>query len=326
MLKKLLVVFVMLALIVGCSNDNQENSRADGNRGMNESPAMDKAEESFGVSVNSDMDFDDDADVALTFSESGQYENNQNDSQRKIIKSGYVVMETLNYEKAIESLQDAVKAYNGYIENSNIGGKRIHAVNQTRHAYFTLRIPEAAYSDFVEEVNTIGYVITQQTNARDITSNYFDTDARVRTLEVQEERLLDILRRAEEIEDVIALEKELSSVRYEIESLTQTLRRWDQQVTYATLEVTIEEVYEIKEEKEVPISLSEKIKAGFEKTLDNIGDFFENLAINFVSFLPYLIFIIPGLLILWWIIRSIRRGYKAHSQEIKTIEETDHKE
>jgi hypothetical protein len=315
MLKKLIGLFLILVLIVGCSSNNGVNQNNDMDGAYAESPAENQSSKNFGANVTYEDDMDSEAEYTIEFNESLDIADNVVvATSRKIIKSGYVVMETLNYENAIESLQETVKAYNGYIENSNIGGKRIHQVKQSRHAYFTIRIPEASYTDFVEDVNTIGYVVTQQTNAQDITSNYFDTDARVRTLEVQEERLLDILKKAEKIEDVIVLEKELSSVRYEIERLTQTLRRWDQQVSYSTFEVTIEEVYEIVEEKEVPISLSDKIKAGFENTLENISEFFEGLTINTVSFVPYLIFIVPGLLILWWIIKRIKRGYHGHSE------------
>ena len=56
------------------------------------------------------------------------------------------------------------------------------------------------------------------------------------SLSLQEERLLDILEKAEKLTDVLELEQELADVRYQIETLTTTLNRYDQLISYSTVE------------------------------------------------------------------------------------------
>ena len=59
---------------------------------------------------------------------------------------------------------------------------------------------------------------------------YTDYEARLSSLNTQEERLLDMLSKSEDVETLIALEQRLSDVRYEIESIERSLRNYDMQI------------------------------------------------------------------------------------------------
>lgn len=325
-MKKILVLITTLALLlVGCGNSDYNDNM---NKGFDDAYDVDDGafEESteYGnqMAPEVDMAFNESiSDVTLTSAQVNS-DNLLVAEKRKIIKSGYITMETLKYDETIVKLQEKVSSYGGYIEVSNIGGASLYNKNQVRNAYFTLRIPQTSFQNFMEEVNTIGHVISQRSDGQDITSTYYDTDARVNTMEVQEERLLEILKKADKIEDVIILEQELSSVRYEIERLTQSLRRWDELVSYSTLEVNINEVYEITEKEVVAVSFKEKISNGFDNTIKDIKEGLETLIINLSSASPYLVFIIPGFFIVWIIFKKVKKGY--HYEEISretTVEE-----
>jgi len=323
-MKRVGIIALLVAIVLaGCSNSNNNDGGAydaDYDMATESKAEMGMPEGNFGYN---EMD---DAMVDMEYSE--EYEATVTsggvvETARKIIKTAYLSMETLDYDQAVLELKQQVAVYGGYIEVSNIGGSGIHSEKANRHAYFTVRIPEEGFQEFMLEVNTIGHVTSQQNNGQDITSSYYDTDTRVKTLEIQEERLLEILKKAEKIEDILALERELSSVRYDIERLTQNLRHWDQMISYATLNINIQEVYEITKEKKVPMTFSEKIKDGFNETIEDIKEGFEDLIVGMTSGSPYLIFILPGGLILVLVYKKVKRGYLASRKSNQESDEKD---
>ena len=84
-----------------------------------------------------------------------------------------------------------------------------------------------------------GVPIDTSRSAQNVTSSYTDFEARLSSLNTQEERLLDMLSKSTDVETLIALEQRLSDVRYEIESIERNLRNYDAQIRYSTIDLTI---------------------------------------------------------------------------------------
>ena len=147
--------------------------------------------------------------------------------------------------------------------------------------------------------------------AEDITSEYFDTEARLKSLEIQEDRLLKILAKAEKLQDIIELERELSKVRYEIENYTGTLKKWDNLVDYSIVHISIKEVEQLK--SEIGIGFGERVSKGFMKSLQDLGKFFENLVATLIIWSPYIL--ILGLLVLLVKIFIVDRKKKNNGSE-----------
>lgn len=301
----LLMVLVIIFSLVACGKGNNSDNESNGEMAYD----TNSAEEDFGGIEYSKSEAMDDS-IVDTDSDDRGFDNQSPAEERKIIKSANMEVETLEFDKAITLLQDKVNNVGGYIESSNVRGTSLYDDYSTKSANYTLRIPEERFTDFMMDMNTIGNIISEGTYGNDITESYYDTDAHLKTLKIQEERLLDILRKAEIIEDVISLERELANVRYEIESLTGSLRRWDNLVDYATLNISIYEVYEITVEEEHPKTLWERISQKFSKSISNVKDFFEDATVFLLGTIPFLIFWIPGLVILVVIIKKIVKIFK----------------
>lgn len=330
-MKKILVLLMSLVLVlslISCGSNNNDNYAYNMN--------TDDAEVSVEFNGEPAMDFgglEEAKNTSLTFSENdavaGAAPQPEVVDQRKIIKSASMELETLEYELAIIKLQDKIKGIGGYIESSNVRGKSLDDKYSTRSAFFTIRVPEQHFLDFMTDMNTLGNIISENTYGEDITSAYFDSEAHVKTLEIQEERLLDILRKAEKIEDIIVLERELSNVRYQIESLSGNLRRWDNLISYATLSVSIYEVIEFTPEVHVPKTFSEKISTAFSDSVESVKEFFEDTTVFGLGSVPYLVIYIPLFLILWVIYKKIRKRLRreliTQTTEQNTNEKTNEK-
>ena len=317
-MKKLLVVMMSLVLIltlISCGSSNESKSM------NNFATDADTADYNYAVEAT-----EEEADIGgINYGKSENVVSTTSDrvqpqAERKIIKSASMEIQTLEYDLAVQRLSDKIIGVGGYIESSNVRGKDREEDYSNRSAHFTLRIPQKQFEQFMSDMTNIGTVIQSNTYGEDVTTQIFDHEAHKKTLEIQEERLLDILRKAEKIEDIITLERELSNIRYQIEGLSGTLKRLENLVSYSTLSVSIYEVHEIIEKVEKPKTLGERISARFKESLDRMSDFFEGLAVWTLGSLPLLIIYLPILLILYLIARKVYRKF-FYLEEIKTEEE-----
>ncbi len=234
---------------------------------------------------------------------------------RKIIKSGEISLETKEFDKTVDAIISKTNFIGGYVESSNVTGRGVNQKGDllNRRARFSLRVPDREFEDFILDINTIGSVTNSITRGNDITSQYFDTEARVKTLSIQEERLLEILQKAEKVEDIIQLEKELSRIRYEIESLTGTLKKWDNLVNYSTLEVSVYEVQEVTEVRENSQGLIARMRDGFRRSIKAVMDMFKGLLIFIASLVPFTIIILPLGLFAFYILKYLKgKGNKSN--------------
>lgn len=210
----------------------------------------------------------------------------------KVIQTGTLSIETLKFEETVSNLTNYITSVGGYIESSNIRGNRItnYETNSARNAQFVFRIPQGKFSQLFTDVKSFGTVVSEQSKGEDITDKYFDTEARVKSLKIQEDRLLSLLQKAGKMEDIIALEKELQSTRYQIENYTGTIRKWDSLVNYSSVTINIAEVQEIK--AVAPNSkngLLHRISFGFTNSIIHLWNFMQDLLVFVISALPYLV-------------------------------------
>lgn len=217
---------------------------------------------------------------------------------RKLIKTAHLIVETLDFDSTVSGVLAKTSMVQGYVQSSTIEGvSRQRSDKSKRHADFTIRIPTKNLEKFTESLDSIGDVTHKEIYAEDITAEYFDTEARLKSLEIQEERLLTILSKAEKLQDIIELERELSEVRYEIENYTGTLKKWDNLVDYSTVHISIREVEQLKPELEG--GFGERVSKGFMRSVKNLGKFFENMFATIIIWSPYIL--ILGVLL--WLIK-----------------------
>ena len=173
--------------------------------------------------------------VATTEAGSGAAETPEPDDSvadytAKIIYTASVSIETTEFDKAVAALESQVQKIGGFVESSNVTGDTQYNSDGTtsivnRWAYYTVRIPCEQFEAFLHETEGFGNVTSTSRDAQNVTSAYTDYEARLSSLNTQEERLLDMLSKSEDVETLIALEQRLSDVRYEIEATATTTCR-----------------------------------------------------------------------------------------------------
>ena len=219
--------------------------------------------------------------------------DNAPDMSEKIIYNAEVTLETTGFDDALERIAAMVRDMGGYMESTSVSGSNYGAISRgsagARSAYYTIRIPSARFAEFTGSLTDLGNVPYSRTYTRNVTREYYDTQSRLDAYKVQEKRLLEMLSVAETVEDMLAIQRELTDVQYEIDSLTGTLRYYDNQVGYSTVDMTVREVREYTPEPTITLTYWERMSKGFRESLHDTARFFTEFFLWFVTSLPWLI-------------------------------------
>ena len=183
------------------------------------------------------------------------------------------------------------------MENSNVSGDTRWNNDGTtsvvnRWAYYTFRIPAEKFEYFLQLTHTYGNVLSTSRSAQNVTSSYTDFEARLSSLNTQEERLLDMLSKSTDVETLIALEQRLSDVRYEIESIERNLRNYDAQIRYSTIDLTIREVELYTPTVPIRRSFGEKLEIALSDGWTRFVRGTQDLLLGLAACLPVLVLLI----------------------------------
>lgn len=229
-------------------------------------------------------------------------------TQRKLIRNVTLEVETETFEDLLANVKKRTEQFGGYIEESYAYNGSTYYGKSNRNANLTIRIPAQKLDEFLTMVSENSNVISQNESVTDVTLQYVDMESHKKALVAEQERLLELLERAETIEDIITLESRLSDVRYMLESMESQLRTMDNQVSYSTVYLNINEVTRYTPVQEQ--TPWEKIATGFMDSLFDIGNGLVNFGIDCIINLPYLILWAVILTVVFFLIRLIIRLVK----------------
>ncbi len=224
-------------------------------------------------------------------------------ADRKIIRNANLNLQTKEFTASVEKLQSVVTELGGYISQADVSV--YNSYYELHSANYTVRIPSDKFDSFISRRESMGSVTSTYVWTNDVTDSYFDQQARLDTLETKRARLLELMEQAEDMEDIITLESALSDTVYEIESLKGTLRRLDDQISYSTITVYIEEVRETTEPVTLPKTLGERIAQEFRSTMNGLGEFCEDFIVWLVGALPVLVILAVIVIV---VIVIVKRG------------------
>ena len=157
----------------------------------------------------------------------------------KIIYTTYLSIETKDYDWAYQQLNDTLSSVDGYLESSS---EYTDSTDSTRTLSLTLRVPESSYDAFVDAAEQAGSVTSKSESTEDVTTQYMDIEARLDNLTAQRTRLQELQASADNLTDLLQIESSLSDVQYQIESYQSQLNWYSQQVSYCTVNITLDEV------------------------------------------------------------------------------------
>ena len=244
-------------------------------------------------------------------------------ANRKIIRNATVNVQTLEFETFIEKLNAAINGVGGFVESSNVGGQEYYNRSRMRSATFVIRVPAASLDAFLNTIDGLGNVTSMNTSLRDVTTNYVDSEKHLEALRAEQDALLEILKSATTVEDIITVQDRLSYVKYEIESYESILRSYDDQIDLSTVTLYLSEV--ARETVVEPETFGQEVSRRFAESLEGVGEFFRDLGAwlfgNAPAILVFLTF--NGVMVLI-IVLAIKGGIKRRAKRrAKKAEQND---
>ena len=212
---------------------------------------------------------------------------------QKLIKQGYLRFETDNLNATSEQILREAKKVGGYIANDS----ERKEYNQVAH-YATIKVPAAQFDAFIAGISTgVKYFDTKDISVTDVTEQFVDLDARLKAKKQLEARYLELLKQAKNVKDMLEIEREIGTLRADIESMEGRFRVLKHQVSFATIEVEYY-VLEIESERGFGHKFGQALRGGW----DNLLGFFVGL----VYIWPFVL--IFGALAVW-IVRRIKKRW-----------------
>lgn len=207
--------------------------------------------------------------------------------QRKIIKSAYLSLETENFDNTVNSIIGRATALGGYVSNSEYNNRS----EGKRTAHIEVKVPQQSFEQYLSDMGGYGKVVEDRRSGQDVTAQYIDTETRLKMLRIKEQKLMDLLSKAETLQDMFTIQDQLTNTQIEIERLTGDLKRWDDMVNYSTAVIDIYEVTEIEPEPEDNPNIWNRIGKAFIDSINAIGRFFEGFIVFLFGAVPYLVLI-----------------------------------
>ena len=216
----------------------------------------------FGCSQNPDSTSMEMADEEIVAPTTDQKTNET--VERKLIKEGRVEFETGNLNSTRKTIFEAVKKYKGYVSSDQefkSPGRKSNTV--------IIRVPADNFDNLLSDATQgIEKFDSKEINVKDVTEEFLDIQARLKTKKELEQRYIDLLKQAKNVTEMMEIEKQIGQLRSEIESIEGRLKYLNDRVSFSTLTMTFYE--SIPNETE----FGQKFKNGFRNGWDNLFWFF----------------------------------------------------
>jgi hypothetical protein len=149
-----------------------------------------------------------------------------------LIWKAILSIDVWNISNAVNEASAMAERDGGFVEQKSDQGDE--------SASLTLRIPAKAFKTALSDLETLGTVTYRNIVGEDVTEQYIDVEARLKNKIVLRDRLKQLLEKATEIKDLLAIETELNRVQADIDSMEGRIKSLKGQVEYATVRVSLD--------------------------------------------------------------------------------------
>ena len=166
-----------------------------------------------------------------------------------VIRTVTLTMITKEFDTARRRLDMIVMQFQGYVDRLTLTANP----GAARRLSATLRLPAGQTDSGLDALKKLGQLTDEAQSSSDITSQYVDLNARLVNARNSEQRLLGLLRdRTGNLQDVVAMEREIASVRENIERMEAQQNDLNNKVRYSTIQIELTEEYRAQLEQPAP--------------------------------------------------------------------------
>jgi hypothetical protein len=156
---------------------------------------------------------------------------------RMVIRIAYLTIVVDDISDAMQQINTLAENFGGYIVNSNINED-----SNRVYAYISFRVDSALFNDTLQALrNLAADVKSESTTGQDVTEQYTDLASRLRNLEASEAQLLELMNQAGTVTEILAVQRELTNTREDIELIKGQMQYLEQSAALALFTVNLEQ-------------------------------------------------------------------------------------
>ena len=217
---------------------------------------------------------------------------------RKIIYNAQVSLVVESLTSVADQIRQLVESSGGYVSETDTS-MQTHA---RRYGMWKVRVPVARFDAFMAAVTKLGELQRSHLDSQDVSEEFYDLEARIANKQQEEKRLQKHLADSTgKLEDILAVERELSRVRGEIEQMQGRLRYLANQTDLSTVTITATEVKDYT--PPVSPTLRTELDRTFRRSLETLARFGRGVLLFVVGASPWIVVFAILLSPLWWIVR-----------------------
>ena len=224
---------------------------------------------------------------------SGESFLNSNQIDRKVIKTASIEIEVKNFLTELDDIIVLTNNYGGFVTGSSV-----RVENNAKIGDLIIRVPADKFYVILSDIETKGEVKSKKVSGQDVTEEYIDLQARLDNAKVTEQRLLEILKKAETVDDILKIEEKLNGVRERIEQMMGRITYLENSVDLATININIHEPMPT-------IKRSSWFIDSLKQALESLVNSISVIIIFFGILIPYIILLVIG----YGIYKIIKKRY-----------------
>lgn len=254
---------------------------------------------------------------------------NTSPENRKIIVNYSFYFDTSEYNTSIEEINKYVNENNGYHSSGE------ESTTGVKSSTMVVHIPRENVDKFINEITNIEdlNLVNKQLSSEDVTEMYTDTNLRLTSLQEKLERLYALQENQSDLDQLLALEREISETIFEIERLQGQINSIDSKVDYTQIQINVNEIG-LSSTTQTTVKFGDRVSRAFSDSIKNFSNTIGDLIIGFIYLLPLLIVILIIALIVRYFakkfpkkerdfdfIKNRRRSKKSDEDKLKNLDD-----
>ena len=275
--KNILITIILTFALVACGAGNfNEASVKNDNANYNPGEIASESMKTEDIAEEETIDDDQSLDLANT--------------DRKIERFYDYTVETTDFDKDNQSIENLVAKYGGFFESSTIDREFPNESDDSiRILNSTIKIPNDKSDEFRDELEVHGKILSSSNHINDFTKSYTDTSIRLKSKETELDKLNELLEKAENLEDVMAIQARILDVQAEIDQIKAAISDMDSRVYYDTYNLYLREVYDYNNVANRSPDFAGRISQAFGDSIHIFINFFQDLIVALITLWPLLL-------------------------------------
>ena len=274
--KNILITIILTFALVACGAGNYKEtsiSNDSANKAYNPGEIASESMKTEDIAEEETIDDGQSLDLANT--------------DRKIERFYDYTVETTDFDKDYQSIENLVGKYGGFFESSTIDREFPNESDESiRILNASIKIPKDNSEKFRKDLESHGKILSSSNHINDFTKTYTDTSIRLKSKETELEKLNELLEKAENLEDVMAIQARILDVQAEIDQINAEISDMDSRVYYDTYNLCLREVYDYKHVANRSPDFAGRVSQAFGDSIHLFINFFQDLIIALITFWP----------------------------------------